>query len=140
MDYEKYRKAYFVQPAPEKRYHFVGAFATTLYYEDYREAIAFYERVLGLPSYVEGDNTRGWPIGDGWLTLLRGTSGNPQNVEITLEVRSVVEAEALQGAFIAAGAQGQMPSNELMYRPVRACPIVDPFGLEILIIALLDLA
>jgi hypothetical protein len=138
MDYNEYRKAYFVQPPPEERYQFVGPFGTTLYYEDYDEAIAFYERVLGPPSYVEGDNTRGWPIRTGWLTLLRGTRGNPLNVEITLEVGSVEEAESLQDAFLSAGAQGETPSDQLMYRPIRACPVIDPFGLEIMIVAPLD--
>lgn len=138
MDFDEYRRAYFVQPSPQQRFQFVGSFGTTLYYEAYQDAVAFYEKVLGSPSYVEGDSTRGWPIGNGWLTLLRGTEGNPQNVEITLELASVKEAEALQGDFISAGAAGQAPSDQLMYRPVRACPVVDPFGLEIMIIALLD--
>ena len=139
MDYKEYRKAYFVQPQPDVRYQFVGSFGTTLYYEDYEEAIDFYKQVLGPPSYVEGENTRGWQIGDGWLTLLRGPGGNPQNVEITLEVGSIEEAETLQGAFISAGGQGEPPSDQLMYRPIRACPIVDPFGLGIMIVAPLDL-
>jgi hypothetical protein len=91
--------------------------------------------VLGPPSYVEGDDTRGWPIGDGWLTLLRGRRGNPQNVEITLELGSVEEAESLQQAFLAAGGKGTPPSDQLMYRPVRCCPVEDPFGLEVMIIA-----
>ena len=138
MDYEEYRIAYFVQPSPEQHNQFVDTFAATLYYEDYQEAIAFYERVLGPPTYVEGEFTRGWPVGNGWLTLLRGESGNPQNVEITLELASSEEAEDLQQAFISAGAEGHTPSDQLMYRPIRACPVIDPFGLEIMIIARLE--
>jgi uncharacterized glyoxalase superfamily protein PhnB len=135
MDYNEYRKAYFVQPPPQGRFRFVGSFGTTLYYEDYQQAIAFYERALGPPSYLEGESTRGWPVGKGWLTLLRGKSGNPRNVEITLELATVEQAEALQQAFLSAGAEGQTPSDQLMYRPIRACPVIDPFGLEIMIIA-----
>jgi hypothetical protein len=139
MDYEEYRKAHFVEPPPQGQFQFVGSFGTTLYYEDFLEAIAFYERVLGPPSYREGEFTRGWPIGSGWLTVLLGKNGNPRNVEITLELAGMEEAEALQQKFIVAGAKGQAPSNQLMYRPIRACPVVDPFGLEIMIIAPLDL-
>jgi hypothetical protein len=124
-----------VDPAPEPRIHFRGSFGATLFFEDFGPAIAFYERVLGPPSYVEGTGTRGWPIGSGWLTILKGQSGNPQNVEITFELETIEEAEALQQDFIAAGAKGPAPSDQLMYRPVRSCPVVDPFGLEILVVA-----
>jgi hypothetical protein len=138
MDFDTYRKAFFVEPPPQQRFEFKGAFGATLYYEDYEAAIAFYERVLGLPTYVEGDGTRGWPISSGWLTLLKGKQGNPKNVEITLELASVAQAEALQAAFVSSGAKGQAPSDQLMYRPVRCCPVVDPFGLQIMIVATLD--
>lgn len=135
MDFDAYRKAYFVYPAPEQRYQFQSSFGATLYFEDYQAAIAFYAKVLGPPGYVEGASTRGWPVGNGWLTLLQGRQGNPQNVEITLELGRVHEAEALQKEFIAAGAKGQEPSDQFMYRPVRCCSIVDPFGMSIMIIA-----
>lgn len=134
MDYDEYRDAYFTHPPPEPRFHLTGSFGATLYFEDFAEASAFYERVLGPPVYVEGDGTKGWQVGSGWLTLLRGTQGNPQNVEITLELQTAIEAEALQREFIAAGARGPAPSDQLMYRPVRACPVIDPFGMEIMII------
>ena len=139
MDFEEYHRAYFAQPQPPGRFQFRDAFGTTLYYEDYPDAAAFYERVLGPPNYLEGDSTRGWRIGSGWLTLLRGKKGNPRNVEITLELAKPEQAEALQRAFISAGAEGQAASDQLMYRPVRTCPVVDPFGLEIMIIAPLKL-
>ena len=38
-------------------------------------------------------------------------------------------------AFIAAGGTGGEPSDELMYEPVRACPVRDPSGTHILIIS-----
>lgn len=138
MDFNEYRQKFFVNPVPDQRFQFKNAFGVTVYFEDYQSAIAFYEEVLGPPIYVEGDGTRGWPIGNGWLTLLKGTQGNPENVEITLELESPAEAEALQAAFQKAGAKGQAPSDQLMYRPVRACPVVDPFGLQIMIIAPLN--
>lgn len=134
MDFDGYRKAYFVEPAPEPRFCFRGSFGATLYFEDFAAAVEFYQQVLGPPAYVEGEGTRGWPIGTGWLTLLRGTQGNPRNVEITLELQTATEAEALQQAFLAAGGTGLAPSDQLMYRPVRACPVTDPFGLEIMIV------
>jgi hypothetical protein len=133
MDLDAYREAYFTVPPPESRFRFSGSFGETLCFEDYT-AVAFYERVLGPPSYVEGKGTRGWSIGVGWLTLLKGRNGNPRNVEITLEVKTAAEAEALQQAFLAAGATGPAPSDQSMYRPVRSCPVTDPFGLEIMIV------
>lgn len=138
MDYKAYRNNFFVNPAPEPRYRFTGGFGVTLFYESYQEAVAFYTQVLGPPAYVEGEDTRGWPIANGWLTLLLGRQGNPQNVEITFEMASVAEAEALQADFIAAGAKGPPPSNQLMYRPIRSCPATDPFGVELMVIAPLD--
>jgi hypothetical protein len=127
MDYEAYRKAFFVDPPPEPRFRFRGRFGPTLFYEDYVVAVGFYEQVLGPPSYVEGEGT--------WLTLLRGKKGNPRNVEITLELDTAREAEDLQRAFIAAGARGSEPSDRLMYRPLHCCPVVDPLGLPIMIVA-----
>ena len=85
--------------------------------------------------YSEGKSTRGWPIGTGWLTLLRGKAGNPKNVEVTLIVATPAEADALQQAFIAAGGEGPTPSDELMYAPVRYCAVQDPFGVDLLIIS-----
>jgi uncharacterized glyoxalase superfamily protein PhnB len=124
-----------VDPPPPQRYRFSGSVGVTVYFEDVERAVDFYSRVLGSPPYAERDDTRGWPIGDGWLTLLKGDRGNPRNVEITLELERVEEAEALQRDFLAAGATGPAPSDQLMYRPLRYCPVVDPFGLEVLIVA-----
>jgi hypothetical protein len=135
MDVDAYRRAHFADPAPTPRYAFSGAFGATLYLGDYAAAVAYYAAVLGPPAYLEGEGTRGWPIGAGWLTLLRGTHGNPRNVELTLEVATVAEAERLQAAFVAAGGLGSPPTDQLMYRPVRTCPVVDPFGTAWMIVA-----
>jgi len=133
MDYEEYRKAYFADPMPEPRYPFSGSFGVTLYFEEYEAAVEYYRQVLGPPAYLEGEGTRGWPIGAGWLTLLRGQSGSPKNVEVTFQVENPVEAERLQQAFIEAGGEGPAPSDQLMYEPIRSCPVRDPFGTELLI-------
>jgi GNAT superfamily N-acetyltransferase len=138
MDINAYRSAYFTDPPPEPHYRFSGSFGVTLFLEDFATAVAYYERVLGPPAYVQGEGTRGWRIGDGWLTFLKGSKGGPRNVEFTLELETAEEAEELQRAFIAAGGQGPAPSDQLMYRPVRSCPVIDPFGTEIMIICPLE--
>lgn len=135
MDFDTYHKAFFLNPQPEPRFSFSGNFGLTLYYQDFEDAIAFYTQVLGPSGYQEGNSTRGWRIGEGWLTLLRGKQGNPKNMEITFELKTVQEAEVLQRAFIQAGAQGSPPSDQLMYAPVRICPVTDPFGVDIMIFA-----
>lgn len=135
MDFDAYQKAYFLNPQPQPRFKFTGSFGITLYYQNFEAAVAFYEQVLGSAGYQEGDSTRGWSVGQGWLTLLRGNQGNPRNVEISFELESVQEAEALQRAFITAGAQGSEPSDQLMYTPVRICPVTDPFGVDVMIFA-----
>jgi hypothetical protein len=135
MNYQEYRTAYFADPAPEPRYRFSGSFGVTLFFEEFDSAMGYYRQVLGPPAYVEGEGTRGWAIGSGWLTLLRGKSGNPRNVEVTLQVETSEEAEQLQRAFIEAGGEGPAPSDQLMYEPIRSCPVRDPFGTEILIIS-----
>jgi hypothetical protein len=135
MDYESYQRKYFTDPPPPPRYNFTGTFGITLYFQDYITAIAYYERVLGPPAYVEGAGTRGWRIGQGWLTLLMGKSGEPRNVEITFMMSSPAEAEALQHAFINAGGSGSPPSDEFMYELIRYCTVSDPFGVDILIIS-----
>lgn len=135
MDFDAYQKAYFLNPQPDTRFAFCGNFGLTLYYQDFEAAVAFYEQVFGPAAYQEGDSTRGWRIGAGWLTFLRGKQGNPRNVEISFELETAQEAEALQQAFLQAGAQGSSPSDQLMYTPVRACPVTDPFGVDVIIFA-----
>ena len=119
-----------VQPFP-----FTDSFGVTLYFEDFDAAVAHHAELLGPPGYVEGEGTRGWAIGSGWLTLLRGRAGNPRNLELTFEVEGVKEAERLQNAFITKGGKGLDPSDELMYWPIRSCSVTDPFGTDILVIA-----
>ena len=135
MEYEQYAAKFFVQPAPEPRFEFTGLFGTTLYYEDYEAAVAYFTAVFGPPTYVEGPGTRGWPIGDGWLTLLQGKSGNPKNIEITFVMSTPVEADKLHAAFIAAGGQGDAPSNQLMYAPIRYGSVMTPQGTPLLVIS-----
>ena len=138
MDYDEYQRAFFTDPAPAERFRFTGSFGVSLYFQDFHEAVAYYAEVLGSPHYVEGEGTRGWRVGGGWLTLLRGYRGSPRNVEVTFEMGSPGEAERLQRAFIEAGGTGPPPSDELMYVPVRSCPVRDPFDTELLITARLD--
>jgi uncharacterized glyoxalase superfamily protein PhnB len=133
MDADAYRKAYFVEPAPTARFAFTGAFGVTLFYEDFASAVAYFERVFGPPAYVEGSDTRGWRIGDGWLTLLKGENGTSRHVEVQLQVATPEEAERLQGSFIEAGGIGAAPSDQLMYEPIRSCPARDPFGVDWLV-------
>lgn len=138
MNFQEYRNTYFVDPLPMPRYRFSDSFGVTLYFEAYDAAVGYYQQVLGPPAYVEGEGTRGWQIGSGWLTLLKGKSGYPRNVEITFRMEKPEEAERLQRAFIEAGGDGPAPSDQLMYEPIRSCPVRDPFGMEILIISPLD--
>ena len=133
MNFKEYQKAYFTDPLPKPLFRFSGSFGVTLFFEDFDSAADYYQQMLGTPAYVEGEGTRGWQIGSGWLTLLRGKSGNPRNVEVTLQMDTPEEAERLQRAFIVAGGEGPTPSNQLMYEPIRSCPVIDPFGTEFLI-------
>lgn len=133
MDYDTYRRVNFVDPPPAPRFDLDGVLGVTLYFSEYQTAVEFYTRVLGPPAYSEGSGTRGWRLGGTWLTLLAGGSGAPAGVEVPIVASSPAEAERLQRAFIDAGAVGPAPSDQLMYVPVRACPVTDPFGTEILI-------
>lgn len=133
MNYEAYRKEYFRDPQPDQKYGYAGIHGVTLFFEAFEEAVNFYGQVLGPPAYSEGEFTRGWQLGDTWLTLLKGRSGSPANVEVSIVMESAVEADQLQSAFIGAGGSGPAPSDQLMYYPVRSCPATDPFGTQILI-------
>lgn len=139
MDYNTYRHAYFVDPPPQPKFDVRGVLGSTLYFSDYAAAVDFYTRVLGHPAYVEGGGTRGWRLGDTWLTLLSGGEGAPRNVEVPIVTATPTEAERLQAAFIEAGGTGPHPEDHLMYEPVRICPVTDPFGTQLLIYARLDL-
>lgn len=133
MDYETYRKNFFVEPQPLAQHNFTGTIGVALFFEEYETAVDFYRQVLGPPAYVEGDSTNGWRIGQTWLTLFPSKKGNPQNAEVQFMMATPADAEKLQRAFIAAGATGPAPSNELMYEPIRYCSITDPFGTELII-------
>jgi len=135
VDFDSYLKSYFAHPQPPSRFAFVGLHGLTLYFADFAEAVAYYEQVLGPPAYIEGEDTRGWMVGNTWLTLLHGTSGTPQNVELLFVMQTPQEAERLQAAFVAAGGVGSAASDQLMYQPVLHCPVRNPFGTNILIIA-----
>jgi len=135
MDYESYRKSNFADPRPIPRFEFTGIFGITLYFEEFERAVDYYSRVLGPPAYVEGEGTRGWAIGSGWLTLLRGGKGSPRNTEVTFVMQTPEQADRLQAAFVAAGGEGSEPTDTLMYEPVRYCPVQDPFGTDLLVIS-----
>jgi len=138
MDYAVYRKAFFVDPPLETQFGFSGLFGVALFFQPYDEAVAFYTRLLGPPAYVEGDNTRGWRIADSWLTLFPAREGNPSNAEITLLVDSPADVDRLRQAFVEAGGTGEEPFDDLMYEPLRLCPVADPFGTAFLIVARLE--
>ena len=93
MDFEAYRRAHYVDPQPESRFGFGSIRGATLYFADYPAAVEFYSVVLGEPAYVEGSGTRGWRLGDSWLTLLAGGPGAPTAVEIAISMTSPAEAE-----------------------------------------------
>jgi hypothetical protein len=65
--------------------------------------------------------------------LLKGSDGNPQNVEVMIVMQTPAEVERLKDALVEAGGTGDAPSDQLMYEPVRSCSVRDPFGTNILI-------
>lgn len=135
MDYDNYKKAYFADPQPRPKFDFIGLHGIALFFSEYEAAAAYYTNVLGPPVYVEGSSTKGWQVGNNWLTLFPSTSGNPQNIEIHFLMKSPEEAERLQRAFIEAGGKGESPSDQLMYEPIRYCAVQDPFGTDILVVS-----
>jgi hypothetical protein len=137
LKYEEYKRNYIRNPE-EQEFGFESLNSVTLFYEDFHAAINYYTDVLGKPNYQEGEFTFGWRIGTGWLTILKGKSGNPSNVEIAFIMKSYEEANLLQQAFIEAGGTGQEPVDTLMYDPVHICPVTDPFGVEIMVYAKVD--
>jgi hypothetical protein len=135
MDYQKYKQKYFADPQPIPRFKFQGNFGVCLFFEDYPAAVSYYTAALGDPAYLEGEFTRGWKIGSGWLTIFKSKSGNPENVEVIFQMETPQEAEQLHQALIDAGGKGARPTDELMYEPVRFCPLQDPFGTQLTIIS-----
>jgi hypothetical protein len=47
MNYEEYRRRYFVDPQPPQKYKFIGIGGISLYIADYEAAITHYSQVLG---------------------------------------------------------------------------------------------
>jgi hypothetical protein len=138
MDYQEYRKKYFTNPQPHSKFNFQGNFGVCLFFEDYPKVIKYYTAALGDPAYQEGEFTRGWEIGSGWLTIFKSKSGNPENIEVIFQMETPEEAERLHQALINAGGKGEEPTDELMYEPVRFCPVQDPFGTQLTIISPLN--
>ncbi len=138
MDYDSYRKQFVVDPPPPPRFAYEEINGVALFFAEYEAAVSYYEAVLGPPGYVEGRYTRSWRLGPSWLTLLKGQAGSPQNVEVILNMTTPADAEALQQALIAAGGTGEAPSDQLMFNPIRYCPVRDPFGTNLLIISPLN--
>ncbi len=134
MDFEEYRKKHFVDPQPEQQFKFVGIHGVALYYEDYAEALGFWEKVLGPPNYVEGENTHGWMVGKTLLTLFPSKDGNPKNVEVPFVMEALEDVDELTEAFLAAGAVGEAPMDTLMYERARMAVLKDPFGVELSVI------
>ncbi|MCA9727473.1 MAG: hypothetical protein KC729_07305 [Candidatus Eisenbacteria bacterium] len=135
VDYETYRKSYFVDPTPEPRFRYVRSWGAAIYVRDFARALEFYTRVFGPPGYVEGHGTRGWMLGEMSFTLLAGGTGGPTNVELILMLETPGEADRLHAEFLEAGGQGEAPSDQLMYEPLRYAPVTDPFGTTWLLVA-----
>jgi uncharacterized glyoxalase superfamily protein PhnB len=135
MDFESYKKAYFLDPEPKPRFDFLGLHGIALFFENYESAVAYYTQVLGPPGYVEGGSTKGWKIGNTWLTLFPSKSDSPQNTEIHILMNTPAEADKFHEALIRAGGTGEKPSDQLMYEPLRFCPVQDPFGTRLLIVS-----
>lgn len=135
MDYEAYRKAYFVDPPPQPRFQFTGLHGAALYFRDYETAVSFYTQVLGQPGYVEGEFTKAWQLGSIWITLFPAKSGNPQNAELILQMATPAEVDRLRDAFVAAGASGDPAMDTLMFEPLRFASVQDPFGTLITIVS-----
>lgn len=128
MDEDAYRRAYYTEPAPQSRFRFSGLGGISLYIEQYEAAVAFYTAVLGPAAYREGEDTHGWRIGPDWVTLFPAEADGPANMDVTVRVETPADVTALREAFVAAGATGEPPSDQLMYEAVRYARVVDPFG------------
>jgi catechol 2,3-dioxygenase-like lactoylglutathione lyase family enzyme len=134
MDFETYRRSYFKDPEPEPTFPFVGLAGFAIYLPEFDEALRFYTEVLGPPAYREGEHTRGWRLGSAWLTLFPG-DGPPAQMEVHIRLSNPAEVDRLHDAFLAAGATGQPPSDEMMYDPVRFGFLTDPFGTNLVLLA-----
>lgn len=138
MDYEAYRKSFFAEPQPKPRFAFVGARGVSISVVEHDAALAYYTEVFGPPAYIEGEGIHGWLLADTWFTLFQGESGGPTNSDVSLQMQTTAEAERLHAALIAAGGNGEAPSDEIMYTPIRFCAVEDPFGLQWIVYASLS--
>lgn len=138
MDYETYRKKYYVEPQPEPRYDILGIQGATLFYEDYAAALSFYEGVFGPPNYKQGEFTHGWRLGNSWLTIFPSKDGSPRNIEVPFYCPTRKGVDALYEAMLAAGAKGEEPSEGLMYKPVYMSVVTDPFGVDLTLVCELE--
>ena len=135
MDYEEYRQRYYTDPSPPQKFKFSGIQGATLFYQEYAQALAFFRQVFGEPAYVEGEFTHGWQLGRSWLTVFPAKEGSPTNLEVPIYLQTPQEVNRLYAAFTAAGAQGEPPSNTLMYTPVHMTVVTDPFGVQFTLVA-----
>lgn len=130
MDFKEYREKFYQREPGEQDWNLVGASGVSIYVSDYAPALAFYDKVFGQPHYKEGADTHGWRLGRTWLTLFQSREGSPRNTEISLELGSKAEVDRLYQSFLSAGAQGDPAQETLMYVPVYAAFLSDPFGLS----------
>jgi uncharacterized glyoxalase superfamily protein PhnB len=56
-------------------------------------------------------------------------------LEVPIYLQTPQEVNRLYAAFIAAGAQGEPPTNTLMYTPVHMTVVTDPFGVQFTLVA-----
>ena len=122
----------------EGRFHIVGLAYISLYYRDFREAVAFYTRAFGAPLEVDDPGViRGWHLGSTWLTLFPSKGGtkpdaNPCNAEFAIQVATPEQVDVLLQVLVDAGATpGWAAEDTEMYDPMRFGYVDDPSGVRI---------
>ncbi len=112
----------------EQRFNIVDLNYVSLYYEDFKEAIAFFKAVFGPPENVDEDGAiYGWRMGATWLTLFPSKEGthkgsNPRNTEFAVQVSAPQEVDILYQTLIEAGAKkGWDIEDTAMYEEMRFC-------------------
>lgn len=99
----------------------------------FEEIVEFYSTVFGSPDYTEDDCVAGWRLGNSWLTFLKGGNVEIQGCEFAIKAISEEAAFELQDKLQAAGATSEGRCVEWMYEDMHYCPVVDPFGLRVLV-------
>jgi hypothetical protein len=135
LDVAEYKKKFFTNPHPERRFAFRGIQGASIHYRDHSAALEFLQRVFGPPAYIEGEFTHGWKLGETWLSVFPSEVGNASNMEIPVYMESADDVDKLYQAFIEAGAAGEPPENTLMYESVRIAFVQDPFGVAWMLVA-----